>query len=186
MTRKQHERQFRRSWPAPRGMVVVAVAILAVWAWYHWANGIRVSSPADSLEATPLQLVDPGGGEVSLESFRGKVVVLSLWASWCPPCRTEIPRLNRLAAASDGELVVLGVNVEGLDPDRLARVREELGIDYRVVVPGGALDGTFSWNGLLPFTWLIDKQGRVRAAHGGLPTERSLRRACQDLTRETG
>jgi thiol-disulfide isomerase/thioredoxin len=183
MTRQRQNRQARRSLSV---VVVVAAAILVVWAWYNLANGIRLSSPDDSPEATALYLVDPQGGGVPIDSFRGKVVVLNLWASWCPPCRTEVPRLNRLAATSGDELVVLGVNVEGLDAARLARVQEELGIGYRVVVPGGAFDGTFAWNGLLPYIWLIDKQGRVRAAHGGLPIERSLRRACEKLRREAG
>ena len=186
MTRQRQNPRARSALRLLRSVVVVAVAVLAAWAWYNLANGIRLSRPDDSPQATRLILVDPVGGDVSLESYRGKVVVLSLWASWCPPCRTEIPRLNRLADASGEGLVVLGVNVEGLDADRLARVREELGIDYRVVVPGGAFDGAFAWNGLLPYTWLIDKQGRVRAAHGGLPIERSLRRACEELRREAG
>ena len=180
----QEHRQAGRSWQRMRGPVLVVVAILAVWAWYHYVNGIRLSSPDDSPVASPLRLIDIDGSEVSLESFRGRVVLISVWASWCPPCRTEIPRLNRLAAVEGEALVVIGVNVEGFDGDRLAGVRDELGIEYRVVVPGDPFDGTFTWDGLLPYTWLVDKQGRVRAEHGGLPVERSLRRACEELLAE--
>jgi len=184
MTPRQEDGQAGRWWQRLRGPVLVIVTILSIWAWYQHVNGIRLSSPGESPVASPLWLIDPDGDEVSLESFRGRVVLISVWASWCPPCRTEIPRLNRLAAAEGESLVVVGVNVEGFDGDRLARIRDELGIDYRVAVPGDGFDGTFSWDGLLPYTWLIDKQGRVRAAHGGLPVERSLRRACEELLRE--
>ena len=184
MNRGQQRRQERRSWQRVRGPVMVVAAILAVWAWYHHVNGIHLSSPEDSPVASPLRLIDSNGGEVSLESFRGRVVLISVWASWCPPCRAEIPRLNRLAATHGESLVVLGVNVEGFDGDRLERLREELGIDYRVAAPGDGFAGTFSWDGLLPYTWLIDKQGRVRAGHGGLPVESSLRRACEALLGE--
>ena len=186
MNPRRTDRPAGRTWQRLRGPALVAVAVLAVWAWYQHVNGIRLSSPDESPASSSLLLLDPDGAEVSLDSFRGRVVVLSLWASWCPPCRTEIPRLNRLAAAGGESLVVVGVNVEGFDADHLARVREELGIDYRVVVPGAGFEGTFNWDGLLPYTWLIDKQGRVRAAHGGLPVERSLQRACEELLQEAG
>jgi thiol-disulfide isomerase/thioredoxin len=162
----------------------VVAAVLALWAWYDFVNGVRLSSPERSALATPLQLFDLEGNEVSLESLRGRVVLLSAWASWCPPCRAEIPRLNRLVASAGEDLVVLGANVEGFDADRLARVRDELGIEYRVVVPRDGFTGNFDWDGLLPYTWLIDRQGRIRARHGGLPVERSLRRACEELLRE--
>jgi thiol-disulfide isomerase/thioredoxin len=128
--------------------------------------------------------VTPDASELALEAFRGKVVVLNLWASWCAPCRAEIPRLNRLAAEGHEDLVVVGVNVEGLDGGRLAGLMGELGIDYVVASPTAELGGSFAWNGLLPFTWLIDKGGRVRAAHGGLPAEHALRRACETLLGE--
>jgi thiol-disulfide isomerase/thioredoxin len=167
-----------------RGPILVVVAILAVWAWYHHVNGLRLSSPDRSPLASPLRLIDPEGSEFALESLRGRVVLISVWASWCPPCRAEIPRLNRLAAKHGEELVVIGVNVEGFDGERLQDVSDELGIDYRVVVPGNGLAGTFAWDGLLPYTWLIDKRGRVRAGHGGLPSESSLRRACEALVKE--
>ena len=184
MSRRQGIRPSGRSWHRLRGPALVIVAILAVWAWYDYVNGVRLSPPDRSPSATSLQLFDIEGNEVTLESLRGRVVVLSVWASWCPPCRAEIPRLNRLEASGGGELVVLGANVEGFDADRLARVRDELGIDYRVVVVRDGLSGTFAWDGLLPYIWLIDRQGRVRAEHGGLPVERSLRRACEQLLRE--
>ena len=100
-------------------------------------------------------------------------------------CRLPIGLRRRLEASGGGELVVLGANVEGFDSERLARVRDELGIDYRVVIARDGLSGTFAWDGLLPYIWLIDRQGRVRAEHGGLPVERSLRRACEQLLRES-
>jgi thiol-disulfide isomerase/thioredoxin len=162
----------------------VVVALLALWAWYDFVNGVRLSSPDRSPLATSLELFDLEGNAVSIESLRGRVVLLSAWASWCPPCRAEIPRLNRLASSAGEELVVLGANVEGFDADRLSRLRDDLGIEYRVVVPRGGFTGTFEWDGLLPYTWLIDRQGRIRATHGGLPVERSLRRACEALLRE--
>ena len=89
-------------------------------------------------------------------------------------------------ALGESGLIVLGVNVEGLATEQLSRLREEMGIDYRVVVPERAFQGAFEWNGVLPYTWLVDRNGRVRAGHGGLPVERSLRSACEKLLGETG
>ena len=184
MSRRQAIRQPGRSRRRSLGPASVIVATLALWLWYGYFNGVRLSPPDRSPAATALQLFDTDGNEVVLKSLRGRVVVLNVWASWCPPCRTEIPRLNRLAASAGGDLVVLGANVEDFDADRLARLRDELGIDYRVVRAPDGFSGTFAWDGRLPYTWLIDRQGRVRAGHGGLPVERSLRRACERLLQE--
>jgi thiol-disulfide isomerase/thioredoxin len=158
-----------------------------VWVWYDYANRVRLSRPDESVVATSLELRDLEGLTVSLDAYRGRVVLVNLWASWCPPCRAEIPRLNRLDRALGASgLIVLGVNVEGLATEQLSRLREEMGIDYRVVVPETAFQGAFEWNGVLPYTWLVDRNGRVRAGHGGLPIERSLRSACETLLGETG
>ncbi len=185
--RREGRRPRRTAWHRARGVIWIAAIVAAMWAWYDYSNRIRLSPPDRSVVATSLQLRDLRGLPVSLDAYRGRVVLVNLWASWCGPCRAEIPRLNRLdrALADDG-LVVLGVNVEGLATSQLSRLSEELGVDYRVVVPETAFEGAFDWDGTLPYTWLVDRTGRVRAGHGGLPIERSLRAACEKLLRESG
>jgi thiol-disulfide isomerase/thioredoxin len=165
---------------------LILLAVLALWFGFVRSASVRLVAAADAPSAGPLALRALGGDRVDLDSFRGQVVVLSLWASWCPPCRAEVPRLNRLERAlGEQGLVVLAVNVEQLAATELSRIMREWEIGYRVVQPGSPFEGAFVWDGTLPYTWLIDREGRVRAHHAGLPVERSLRVACERLLDET-
>ena len=116
--------QFHLSW---RGAVWALVVIGAL-------SGCSESKPPDRLvtgqpfPAVSMLAID--GGEASLAAFRGKLVVLNVWATWCPPCRKELPSLQRLSANLDGgRFVIVGLS---LDQDAVA-VREYLhdkGVTY--------------------------------------------------------
>ena len=127
-------------------------------------------TPVKPAPATPVRAL--GGGAMQLDEFRGRVVVLNLWASWCAPCIYEMPALDRLAARSDPHrLAVLAVAIdrEGaatVGPFLAARHLTHLAVyldpDHRLAsadsdaVTGDALP---LWG--LPITYIIDKAGRV-------------------------
>ena len=168
-----------------RTVLILGLAGTALGLWLDHLMSVRlVPSDAAPLAST-LQLRDLDGGEVALAAYRGRVVLLNMWASWCQPCRVEIPRLARLhrELAADG-LAVLGLNMEALPPSSLGPIARELGINYPVLLLDEGLGGTFATDGAIPQTWLIDREGRVRASHTGLATERSLRKACVKLLAE--
>jgi len=170
-----------------RGYRVAAAVGLALVAVLFWLSQTRIAvRPASRApQASPLELRDLDGRELSLAGLRGKVVLINLWASWCGPCRSEIPGLTRLAhELGPRGLVVLGVNVEDLAPSRVAELGKELGIDYPIAQPAGPLTGTFADEGVLPQSWLIDRRGRVRASRAGWAPERAFRRACERLLGE--
>jgi len=152
---------------------------------FQFRAGLRVIPANQAVAAGRLELMGLDGEVITLGDYRGKVVLLNLWAGWCGPCRIEIPSLSRLhdGMGPDG-LVVLGVNIDALPRDGIRELSEDLGINYPVVVPNGPFTGSFSETGVIPHTWLIDRQGRMRASHSGLATHRSLRRASQKLLQE--
>jgi len=81
--------------------------------------------------------------------------------------------------------------IERLNPklnevELIATILDELGIDYPVMTAVGELGTALAGGEVLPFTWLIDRQGRLRASHGGLASEGSLRRICRKLLEESG
>jgi thiol-disulfide isomerase/thioredoxin len=168
-----------------RGALWIAVALVAVWIYFGHMGRVRLVPPSAAAPAEGLSMVDLHGSRVDLERFRGNVVLVNLWASWCPPCRREIPDLAGLHDRYEGHgLVVLGVNVEDADDGHIRQVSEDLRIPYDVVRPVGPLSGSFVTRGTIPHTWLIDREGRVRASHSGYASAGSLDAACRELLDE--
>jgi thiol-disulfide isomerase/thioredoxin len=149
-------------------------------------QGIRLVDPDSAAPAGDLRVVDTSGETIELSDYLGQVVMVNAWASWCPPCRVEQPRLTAVEAEfRDEGLVVLGMNVEGLGPADLEQVARDWEIRYPVVVPTRNMDGTpFDYTNGIPHTWLVDRAGRIRASKIGVVSGRSLRRAVQRLLDE--
>jgi len=140
--------------------------------WLGWALG---AAAAPTLAASydvarwpapqatpPLQAVDLQGKTWTLGELRGRAVLLNFWATWCPPCRAEMPSLQQLAEIYGPEkLVVLAVNVkEG--PRRIGQYLQASGLNLTVLLdPQGEVARQWGAN-VLPTTILIDADGRPR------------------------
>jgi peroxiredoxin len=132
----------------------------------------KVSAAAVTLKEgqTPpdFKLPDSTGASIRLSDYKGKVVLLNFWATWCHGCKTEIPWFMEFAATyKDRGLVVLGV---ALDDDGWKPVRPyiaEKKINYAVVVGSPALAAQYGVEPM-PMTYLIDRRGKVAATHIGM------------------
>ncbi len=103
----------------------------------------------------------------------GQPLVLNLWASWCLPCKTEMPDLDEFARTHP-EVAVLGVAVN----DTLAAAinfAAEVSVDYPLAFGNPTFEGAYPWLGL-PVTWVIDGSGTVTALHNGIITVEGLER----------
>ena len=143
------------------GAILLAMAIASVvpqaGADDHFASGLGIQKPKEQVEAPNVIGTDPDGNTIRLQDFRGKVVFLNFWATWCIPCRLEMPAMERLYQAFKGQgFVVLAVNVqEGTGPVR-AFVRE-LKLTFPVVLdPKGTAAMAYLVRGL-PATYLINR-----------------------------
>lgn len=117
---------------------------------------------AEPMEAPRLSLPDLRGHTHQIETHRGRVVLVSFWASWCPPCLVEMPGLQRLAKRlAERPFAVLAVNV-GERPNQLRRALKLTGFEQPVLLDSGS--ETFSqWGAsVLPTSYLIDKTGHIR------------------------
>jgi DsbE subfamily thiol:disulfide oxidoreductase len=117
----------------------------------------------DHPAAPDFTLPNPEGKKLSLKDFRGKLVFLNFWASWCVPCREEMPAMERLYQEFKGKgLEILAVNVKDGRKDALAFVKE-LKLNYPVLLdPDGQVGLLYgAWG--LPATYLIDEKGMVLA-----------------------
>jgi cytochrome c biogenesis protein CcmG, thiol:disulfide interchange protein DsbE len=147
--------------------VTVVALLLALLGWQVAAEG-KVRSLADRLEAgdSPeapgfeVERLDQNGS-VSLESLRGKAVVLNFWASWCEPCKEEAPRLEAAwRRYRDDGLVVLGIDAQDFRKDARGFV-ERYGLTYPIVHDGpGATIGRYGVTGF-PETWFVGRNGRL-------------------------
>jgi cytochrome c biogenesis protein CcmG/thiol:disulfide interchange protein DsbE len=142
------------------------------------ARGER--EPAPALELPRLS----GGGRGSLADYRGKVVVLNFWASWCEPCREESPLLERWhRRMKRQEGTVLGVDALDLSADALEFI-EEYELSYPMLRDrGGETRQSFAVIGF-PETIVIDRRGRIAAVRRGPVDESFMRRSVAPLLRE--
>jgi cytochrome c biogenesis protein CcmG/thiol:disulfide interchange protein DsbE len=144
------------------------------------AKGQRVAATQDSLPTLG------GTGKRSLADYRGKVVLLNFWASWCPPCTAELPLLERAqqSIGADGG-TILGVSYKDIPEDALGFIHR-FGLSYPSVRDrdGGYAD-KFATRGI-PETFAIDRQGRIAAARRGPVTQRWLEQTLPALLAEAG
>jgi peroxiredoxin len=118
------------------------------------------------------ELKDLDGKAVKLADFKGKVVILDFWATWCPPCRKEIPGfVNLQKKYGDKGLVVVGVS---LDEGGTAAVKpfvQKMGMNYPVVMGDQKTVAAFGGIEAIPTTFVIDREGNVVTAHQGYADE---------------
>jgi len=171
---------------AARVIAVAAVAAVALAAGVYFALERRTAA-VDGVAVSALTRTafpDLAGEQVSLERWRGKVIVVNFWASWCPPCREEIPGLVR----TQRKFAANGVQIVGIAFDSAAKSRQaaaELGINYPVLVAGlEAIDLIRKLGnraGALPYTLILDRQGLPVATHLGILSEADLERILSGL-----
>lgn len=137
------------------------------------AAGVTVAS--SPREAMMLAFERPDGSKTSLADFRGKAVLLNLWATWCGPCRAEMPALDKLQAAKGGkDFEVVAVNVDTARLDRRGAFLDGIGVTTlaRYADPSGEAFETLRRDGKalgLPVSLLIDRNGcEVAAVSGAL------------------
>jgi len=117
--------------------------------------------------APDLQLTDLDGNPVDLADYRGQVVLLNNWATWCPPCKAEMPTLQAYYEAHQGQGFVL-IAVEAGEPaDEVRAFVQEYGLTFPVWLDPQNLSLTRFRTDALPSSFVIDRDGRVRLAWTG-------------------
>lgn len=161
------------------GMALMLLAG-AAWAWVtRLPTGqaeAAAAAPQAGFAAPDFTLSAPDGSSFSLSDARGQPVLLNFWASWCQPCRAEMPAIQELGEAYRGEgLIVLAVNTAFQDDlSRAAAFLGEVGFDLPVLLDAdGAVSARYKISAM-PTTFFIDRQGIIREVIVGGPMARSL------------
>ena len=112
------------------------------------------------------------GDSVSLSDYKGKVIVVSFWATWCKPCIQELGFLKKLSKKLSKDIVILAISTDG--PDSVSAVEEKAqakGLDMPVLLDtSGDVFAQFNPEGSLPFSVYIDRNGKLHSTHDGFAT----------------
>ena len=134
-----------------------------------------VKFASDPAPVPAFEMKDLSGQSISSATFPGKVVLLSFWATWCPPCRLEIPELIDLQKRYKDKLQIIGISMDDADtPAEIKHVGDvaaELGINYPVVIANPHLVDEYGGVPALPTTFVLNTNGRIVQKHTGLYEE---------------
>lgn len=153
------------------GLVALA-AVVAGLSALAFSSSSKEARPEVGYTAPDFTLSDLDGKQVNLSDLRGQVVYLNFWATWCPPCREEMPAIQAIHEEMGDKVKVLAVNVEGTR-DEVSAFAKEFGLGFQI-----ALDGDLSVARMyqvrgIPVSLFIDKNGVIRAKFvGGLTKDR--------------
>ena len=139
-----------------------------------------MNQPAPGFQLTTLD-----GTPITRDSLRGRVVLLNFWATWCPPCRVEMPGFQEVYDEHrDAGFVVLGVSTDAVGRATVREFLREEGISYPVAMANGEIVNAYGGARVLPTSFLIDREGRIRHEVRGYFAEVALRQAVQRLLDE--
>jgi cytochrome c biogenesis protein CcmG/thiol:disulfide interchange protein DsbE len=171
-------KDFTQNWG-----ILSTIILLACAGWILFSaepNGATTQGaipvPRQGFQAPDFNLPDAQGEVVRLSSLRGRPVVINLWASWCTPCRAEMPAIQKVYENyQEKGLVVLGVNATNQDnPQRAIQFAEDLGLTFPILFDN---DGEVSQQYLLsalPTTFFIDGSGTIQEVVIGGPMAEAL------------
>ncbi len=126
----------------------------------------------DPLPAPPFLLTDLDGQPISTAAYHGKVVLINFWATWCPPCREEIPEMIALANKYGDKLQIIGVSMDDDPPEEVRDFVRAQKMNYPIVMGSDKLSEEYGGVDALPTTFVLDTNGRVVQKHMGLyPSE---------------
>lgn len=191
-------RSIGRVWPARRRLAVLVVLVAVLVSGcsegqverkpasgpngggFISGNSALTQIPADQRQPAPV-VEGPalsGKGTVSTADYRGKVIVLNVWGSWCGPCRLEAPDLNAAAKQTEKVAQFVGINIRDTQPETARAFVRAFKVPYpHVYDPNGdqllKFAGTLPPNGI-PTTLVIDRQGRIAARVVGLVNKTTL------------
>jgi thiol-disulfide isomerase/thioredoxin len=178
-------------------MGAVALALGLIWVAPGIEPHVDETTPAGSLEFPgepedvqaagkpanlDFTLKDMHGVDVHLSAFKGKVILLNFWATWCGPCRAEIPSLVELQEQYKDDLVVLGLSVDDT-AEKLLPYAAEFKMNYPVLVGNGREDVQEAFGPLfgIPVSVIIGRDGIVAKKHSGIATKEQIEREIKTL-----
>jgi cytochrome c biogenesis protein CcmG/thiol:disulfide interchange protein DsbE len=164
-----------------RHFAFVAVVILAACTT-QIPEGKNVKPQAKRNPVPDFTLRGADGAQVSLAAYKGKVVLVNFWATWCGPCKIEIPWFEEFQRTyKDRGFTVVGLSMDEDGWDAVKPYVERRKINYPVVLATERIRQMYGGVENLPTTFIVDKQGRIAATHIGLVNKTTYQKAIEEL-----
>jgi len=145
-------------------LTALAAAIVVLARYTQTPNSLV----ENALQAPQFSLANLDGKNVSLKDFANKVIVVDFWATWCAPCREEIPHLNKLYENYRGKgLVVVGISMDTEEAEVVKQFAKEFRMEYPVVMADENVQQDFGGVLGLPTTFIIDRKGNIVKKYTG-------------------
>ena len=145
------------------GVAIGSISITMGLFTKNYLQNRQILSIQSDLELLPIKLKNTDGKEFNLINLRGDIVIINFWASWCLPCRKEIPLLQATQDLHANNLKIVGIAIDELEDVR--RFEDEVDMSYLSLVAkhqGIALMTRYGNNGKLPFTLVFDQHGILK------------------------
>jgi len=176
---------------APRLVATVAIVCAVVGALGYLFSHSGPQRPVDLASVKPdkerhkapdFALKDADGKLVHLADYRGKVVLLDFWATWCGPCKIEIPWFEEFQRQHQEKgFAVIGVSMDDEGWEVVKPFLTRLKVNYRVLIGNDQTAQIYGGIDALPTTFLIDREGRIASVHVGLVDRKEFENGIQQL-----
>lgn len=164
------------------GSAVRASLLILLVVLFWFIGRATTHHPSRAYLAPDFALRDLDGNRVQLSDFRGKAVVLNFWATWCAPCRREIPWFIDLQKEYGPKgLQILGVSMDDGAREQVAAFATRIGMDYPVLLDDGHAGSEYEATEELPTTYYISRDGRVVAFVKGVIRKSEVERNIQEI-----
>ncbi len=161
-------------------LAATLVLVLAVGG----AACVQAKNGAEAVPAPEFSLKDLQGNALSLASYKGKVLILNFWATWCPPCRREIPDfIEAYKEFKDKGLEILGVSVDELSADALREWTQKAGMNYPVAMATPEIIADYRPGEYIPATIVVDRRGSIRYRQSSLMDKETLLRLFEEFSK---
>jgi peroxiredoxin len=153
-------------------MILTVIVFLAIACKTSPTEGVREAPEIGAL-APRFTLEDTNGTEISLSDQRGQVVLINFWATWCPPCRQEMPGIQNMFEQHQEDLVVLAIDND--EPENVVRdFQEEFDLTFNILLDPAARVQLQYQIRSYPTSLFVDQNGIIQIVHIGLMTESQL------------